>query len=226
MYRNDVTPGVTAVEHGNYVISSSKADRYLSVAVAVLDLKIAKEMIEQCLGDDDADETRDHHEAYWTTALIRFRRAFSKGRRATWEHDAIIGSLSLESQESYAQFRMLADKFVAHSVGIGEDMAVTAVLGPGADNTVVVYGAAVRKTRVSSPGTNLARRLLTLLAELIPVIGVVEDAAHRELLQELRGWPAADLVKGGIYEKGVHFDDTSDLYRNALKAYRRRPSGP
>lgn len=67
------------MEYGNYVIHGELAGKFRAVCVALLDLKIAKEMIVRCsdeMGDDD-----DHlEEALWTTALIRFRRAFTKGR--------------------------------------------------------------------------------------------------------------------------------------------------
>ena len=212
--------GAKTVEHGNYVITGQAADRFRSVAVAALDLRIAKEMIEQCVEDDDSDETSERHEAYWTTALIRFRRAFVKGRHVAWGHEALVAALEPNLKESYARFRMLADKFVAHPVGIGEDMAVTAVLGPSAEGRVTVYGATVRKTRVSSPGTNLAKELSALLNKLIPLANVIEETARTELLDELKTWVSSDLVKGGLYEKTINFDETSTLYKKSLKAYR------
>lgn len=209
------------MEHGNYVIHGEVADHFRAVSGALVDLQIAKRMIARCVIDREDGEEDDLEEAFWTTSLIRFRRAFAKGRGFDWGHRGLLANLSPELRASYERFYMLADKFIAHGVGVGEDLAATAVLGPGVGDSVIVYGGTVRKTRVSSPGTDLAKELLTLLAELVPLVAAREDIVHREFIEAIRTWPPADLLRGGRYESATHFDDTSALYRRVMKGYRR-----
>lgn len=206
------------MEHGNYVIRGPIADKFTSVAVARIDLLVAKEMIECCLGTQN--ESHEHlEEACWTTALIRFRRAFTKGRGRDWGHEHMLAGLAQVGRVSYDRFYMLADRFIAHPTGVGEDMAATAVLGPGPDDSVIVYGGTVRKTRVSSPGKQLAEEFLTLLTELIALVSAREDSVHEEFLATIRTWSGSDLVSGGIYQESINFDDSSPTYRKALKKY-------
>jgi hypothetical protein len=215
------------MEHGSYVIDGKAARRYRAVGVALLDLQISKRMIDRCVTDreDQEDEALEDEalyleEAFWTTALIRFRRAFTKGRGTDWGHGELLSRLAPEHRASHERFYMLADKFIAHPVGIGEDMAVTAVLGPGIGDSIVVYGGALRKRRVSSPGTDLAKELRALLEELIALVAARENTAHREFLEEIRTWAPAELLRGGMYESEIHFDEASELYRRTLKTYR------
>ena len=211
------------MEHGSYVIEGPIADKFTSVAVARIDLLIAKDMIECCLGTDD--ESHEHlEEACWTTALIRFRRAFSKGRGTDWGHKDVLAKLTRDQQASYDRFYMLADKFIAHPTGVGEDMAATAVLGPGPGDSVIVYGGAVRKTRVSSPGELLADEFLAILKELISIVWELEVIVHEEFLATIRKWPDADLVSGGLYRESTNFDDSSPVYRKAMKKYSKSKS--
>lgn len=206
------------MEHGSYVIQGPIADKFTSVAAARLDLLIAKEMIECCL-DPDSESHEHLEEACWTTALIRFRRAFTKGRGSDWGHKLVLADLAQNLRSSYDRFYMLADKFIAHPTGVGEDMAATAVLGPDPDDSVIVYGGAVRKSRVSSPGNLLAEEFLTLLTELIARVSAREDSVHNEFLATIRTWPGPDLVSGGIYRESTNFDDSSPIYRKALNKY-------
>lgn len=208
------------MEHGSYVIRGEFADRYRAVGVALLDLKIANGMIARCIDDRDDDDDDDLEEALWTTALIRFRRAFTKGRGADWGYSDLLSALTPERRASFDLFYMFADKFIAHPVGIGEDMAVTAEIGPGVDGSAVVYGGCVREARVSSPGTDLAKELLILLAELIDLVAMREGIVHREFIEAIRlWWSSADLLRDGMYESSINFDRTSGLYRKELKKY-------
>lgn len=213
------------MEAGSYVIRGDAAERFSAVCVARIDLEIAKGMIERCLEKLDSEKESHLEEAFWTTGLIRFRRAFSKGRKVDWGHGNVLSNLGPENRASYDRFYLLADKFIAHPVGIGEDMTATAELGPGEDGSVIVYAGAVRLRRVFSPGADLADEFLSLLAKLVSLVAEHEDKTHQEYLREIRTWSPTELLKGGRYEEAVHFDETSALYRReSKKSYGRTKS--
>jgi hypothetical protein len=213
------------IDAGTYVVECEAGKRFRAVEAGRIDFKPAKQMIEQCLderdqGDGDSDNGQE--EAFWTTALIRFRRPFSQGSHPIWTREQLRAELTTELWESYIRFRMLADKFIAHPVGIGQDMATTVEIGPGNDGSIVLYGGTVRRVRVSSSGTDHANKLLALLTVLIDLATALGPIMHRKFLDQVRTLPRATLLEGGKYEAGINFDESSPRFKRELEKYRKQ----
>jgi hypothetical protein len=202
---------------GNYRLVKPEQDLQ-AVCCAATDLRIAEEMIQHCIETDSElhEICEELEEACWTTALIRYERAFyQRGKLLR----LVFGSLSLADQETHHYFNFLRDKLFAHSLGVGEDFEVTAFVRPVHGGGLEIGGVGPRPRRICSPGTDLAKELLSLVQTVRRVVETHRWRLQVEAVARLQAMPIDDVVKGRSFDKPepLSIDRSSTAFRTYLK---------
>ena len=105
----------------------------------------------------------------------------------------------------------------AHQGGVGTDYTVTALVGKNPFGATTLYGVGIQSNRISSPGTDLAEQVREILTLAIPVFARHENYALDLVRSDLEKAPADSWMKGGVYRRELHYDETSKVYRDASK---------
>ncbi|MBW8312571.1 MAG: hypothetical protein K0M64_11125 [Rhizobium sp.] len=197
----------------NYVIATAAAGIYRAVHAARTDIGIAIDMIGLVVGDD-AEEPADFvEEAAWTTAAIRYARAWKVPLLPEKARVRFLGCLTEAQLAAHQHVMTIRDAMYAHQVGVGIDMTVTAVVGPDSSGKSCLWGMGIQSSRISSPGTNAAKQFLEILQVAHEQLEQLERESHRLALEDLQSRPAEEWILRGIYQKNLQFDIRGATYR-------------
>jgi hypothetical protein len=183
------------MKHGVYKLKH-REKRLEDLEGARIDLDIAQTAIQFCVDADtvDGDQPESFEEAYWTTALIRYSRAFSQ--KIWLVNGFVLPELTKTQRESHHYFIHIRNKMIAHGVGLGSDIEVRASVyplpTPGSPVGIVGVGAAPR--RISSPGTDAAKEFLALLIKVSRIVNNVCEKERRKVESKLQQMPLSDVV--------------------------------
>lgn len=206
---------------GVYVIDSPSAEALRAIYSVWRDLTNALDCIEEYLERDfDLDDSQIGP-ALWSSALMHYKRA-RQGHRGNKVHRPVWLGLTAEQSHLDAELCVWRDRLYSHAVGIGEDLAVRAFVNPGPGGVgYAVYGVSVAMTHVTTPGRDHAKRFYELLKQLIPKAKAIESVEHRRVWSEVAVMPIEQILKGRPYVKEIHFDESSQRYRAALRKAKR-----
>lgn len=207
---------------GHYRLASLESELQ-AVVGAASDLRKVEEMLTHCVDTDtDLHEVCEElEEACWTSAVVRYERAFG-GRR--WPSRAIVlDRLSSRQLETHHFIRFLRDKMFAHAIGgVGEDFEVTAFVCPLTSGGFQLAGVGPRPRYIVSPGTDLAREFLALVRVIRPLVDAYRWSLQEDVRRRLSAMPLDRVVKGGPIDQTPLLLDRSS---GAFQRYLRRALG-
>ncbi len=210
-----------SLERGHYRLAEP-AIELQAVAGAASDLRTAEEMLLNCIETDTELHTicDELEQACWTTAVIRYERAFS-GR--SWPFNSVVlDQLTSAQHETHHFIRFLRDKLFAHAIGgLGEDFEVTAYVCPVYGGGFELAGVGPRPRYITSPGTDLAGEFLDLLRAVRPLVDAHEWVVQEATRLKLRAIPLEHAIKGRpIEQRPLTLNKTAAEFRRYLrKAY-------
>jgi hypothetical protein len=209
-------------EAGNYQLV--RPERELQAIVgAVSDLRKADEMLQHCVETDTElhEVCEELEEACWTTAVVRYERAFAC---RPWPSQAIVlDNLSPQQLETHHFIRFLRDKMFAHAIGgIGEDFEVTAFVSSTYGGGLGLIGVGPRPRYIVSPGADFANEFLDLVRFVFPLVSAYRWKLQNDVRQKLQAMPVEQVVKGLPIEQAPL---TLDRASNDFQKYLRKATG-
>jgi len=205
----------------NYRIETPKSRVLSAIHAARRDLLVSEEMIRAILSQEDPPDDDPLEEAAWTTAAIRYARAWKLPGYPNAIREEIIASLNEVQRDIHTHVLTIRDAMYAHQLGVGTDYTVTANVGSDSLGNLRLWGVGIQSHRISSPGLDAASDFLQLLEVSIRIFLGHEQQAHLAAFEELQALGPSEWTRLGPYEKNLNYDLHSSTYR--LQHKKRNP---
>ncbi|RDB49973.1 hypothetical protein [Tsukamurella tyrosinosolvens] len=135
--------------------------------------------------------------ALWVAAAIAYRRGFTSGKAPLVKQGGRLKiperwyqSLPVDFQQAHDKILEIANKQVAHHVGVNEHYTVAALLAPPPMERAFL-GTTLLKVSVTGFGDQLVRQMVALCKSLIEVVAKKAQASNSEF-HELMGQQNVD----------------------------------
>lgn len=177
---------------------SEKARELADIASIILDLRAILDSCKRLLQlmDSDSDD-QVLLESLWTSALVRYVRCFSHGKREGLRTD-ILDELIDGAREVHQFFKDIRDKHISHSVNPFEQVKVGVVLTPreGADRKV--EGISTLHIRQLASSREGVETLFRLVYELEKEVSERGKELQSQVMEEARELSVEELEQGSV----------------------------
>lgn len=142
------------------------------------------------------DNSQDHLliESLWTTALIKYARCFTDGKRFGLSQSLFQG-LQGDPIGAHQLYINLRNKHVAHSVNPFEQMEVGAILSPLETNEKAVIGVATLAMRHICADFKGVHQLGCLSKVVLEEVCALAKKCEARVLDQIKQMPLEDLYK-------------------------------
>lgn len=164
-----------------------------SWARAHIDLWTAHDMFQFCLGAKG-----EQREAFWTTALVRYVRAFSQ---VHWPaHEVVVSNLTQEQLVTHNFIRYLRDQMFSHPLGVGDNYELTASVMPDGAGRLSIVAVVPINWRIASLETELAQEFLDLTKLVRELETSGFERAKAVKLAEYQRQPMEEVLRPGMVQ--------------------------
>ena len=164
------------------IFRTEAGDRCVDYQGISADLKQVIECCSLYLGSDD--DKHIERTALYECCLIRYRRCFATGVRASLGEDA-LGKFTEAERQTHNYFIDMASKFIAHSVNSSETLLPVVIPGAGPNGG---HGHAFLNVRHTGDSNNKLQQLCSLSAKILtetvdPIISISSASYELEVSQ-------------------------------------------